>query len=292
MKQTVRLLIGVLLTLQFSCNNNDTNTKMTSNAKIKIDNQGVNIDYDDSKIGDTVLLFIHGWGINQTYWTNQVTYFAKNYRVITLDLPGFGKSGKNRKTWTVEDYTKDIYAVLTKLDLKNVILIGHSMSGSIIVETALTHPARIIGVIGIDNLKDIGIVLTPQMEKAWASFYSDARKNFKKTVSGDIKNLFSPSTDSLIQKRVSEDILSSDTTIAVDCLENLDKYPFVKKLKSLNKILYLINSDYKPTDTLAFQKNKIEYYLLNIGSTGHYPMLEKPNDFNLLLKQAIDKIKK
>ena len=86
------------------------------------------------------------------------------------------------------------------------------------------------------------------------------------------------------------DILNSDTTIAVDVLENLDQYPFTEKLKFFNKIIYLINSDFKPTDTLAFQKSNIKYCLMEIGGTGHYPMLEKPNNFNLLLQKTIDKI--
>jgi hypothetical protein len=60
----------------------------------------------------------------------------------------------------------------------------------------------------------------------------------------------------------------------------------------LNKPLFLINSDYPPTDTLAFQKKGIGYYLLNTGTTGHYPMIEKPVRFNLLLQEAIDGIRK
>lgn len=240
-----KLLELSLILILCSCHNNIS--KVTSNDLIKIDNQGVNIDYTDSKIGDTTLLFIHGWGINKTYWINQVAHFEKKFRVITVDLPGFGNSGKNRKTWTVEDYTRDIHAVLTKLNLKNTILIGHSMSGSIIVETAIKHPSLVIGLVGVDNLKNTGVILTPQIEKEWAEFYSHARIDFQQTVSQDIKNLFSPSTDTLIKNRVSKDILSSDTAIAVDCLENLDKYPFATKLKLLNKPLCLINSDYQAT---------------------------------------------
>lgn len=292
MNKMTKILIGVLLGLQFSCNSPDTSKKQIAMEKIKIDNQGVNIEYDDSKIGDTTLLFIHGWGIDKSYWTNQAGFFTKKYRVVTVDLPGFGNSGRNRKTWTVEDYSKDISAVLTALDLKNVIIIGHSMSGAIVVETAINNPTRISGVVGVDNFKEIGLVLTPQVAEEWAVFYKAARQDFKKSVSENmLQHLFSPSTDSLIRKRVSEDILRADTIMAIDCLEDADKYPFIQKLKLLNKTLYIINSDIMPTDTLAFQKNNIEYALFNIGATGHYPMLEKPNDFNLLLQQVIDKIK-
>ncbi|WP_165823994.1 alpha/beta fold hydrolase [Pseudochryseolinea flava] len=284
MKYKATLIVTVILLFQISCSTNN------KNEKVEIDNQGVHIHYTDSKHGDTALLFIHGWGINQTYWANQVAHFSKNFRVVTLDLPGFGQSGKNRESWTVEDYTSDINKVLTDLDLKNVILVGHSMSGSIIVETALTHPDRIIGIIGIDNLKNVGTVMTPEVEKEWSTFYDSARKNFKATVSKDIHYLFTPRTDSAIQKRVTDDIFSSDTVIAIACLENLDKYPFSEKLKSLRKPLYLINSNYTPTDTAAFKQNEIDYNLLVIDSTGHYPMLEKPKDFNTLLEKAVNEI--
>ena len=293
MKQPARLLIGILLTLQFSCNNADTNTKTVVTEKIKIANQGVNVDYDDSKIGDTTLLFIHGWAIDKTYWENQVIFFAKKYRVVTIDLPGFGKSGKNRESWTTENYGKDISAVLTELDLKNVILVGHSMSGGIAIETALTNPTRIIGVVGVDNFKQFGIVETKERKEGKANFFKIARADYKDFVVKFVnQDLTSPSTDSLTKQRVINSLLNVDAKFSVDCLEQVIGYPIDEKLRSYKKTLYLINSSLPPTDTLAFQKNKIDYCLLNIGPTGHYPMLEKPNDFNLLLQQAINGIKK
>ena len=181
---------------------------------------------------------------------------------------------------------------MTKLDLKNVILVGHSMSGAIAVETALTNPIRIIGVVGVDNFKNFGVVETPQSKEETANIYKAARANYKETVSEYVNQaLFSPSTDSLTRKKVLNDIVNADSIIAVNTLEQADKYPTDEKLKLLKKTLFLINSNFTPTDTSAFQKNKIDYILLNIGSTGHYPMLEKPMDFNLLLEQAIDKMK-
>ena len=41
---------------------------------------------------DTTLLFVHGWCINKEYWKEQSAYFCDNYKVVTLDLPGFGQS--------------------------------------------------------------------------------------------------------------------------------------------------------------------------------------------------------
>jgi len=291
MKKVINIFFaGLLSGLLFSCNDSNSR-KVTSVEKVKIENNGVSIDYEDSKIGDTTLLFVHGWGINKTYWANQFDFFSKKYRVVTVDLAGFGKSGKNRKNWTVEEFAKDVSAILTGLDLKNVILVGHSMSGSIIVETAINNPARVIGIIGVDNFKNLGVVETPQSKEEAVNFYKAVRANYKEIVSEYVNQaLFSPSTDSLIRKRVLNDILNSDSVIAVDCLEQGDKYQIDEKLKSLKRKLYLINSDFAPTDTLVFKKNNIDYNLFDIGATGHYPMLEKPDDFNSLLEKAIKEI--
>jgi sigma-B regulation protein RsbQ len=52
------------------------------------------IDYQVKGNGDTTLLFVHGSYIDQTYWKGQVDYFNSEYKVVTIDLPGHGKSGK------------------------------------------------------------------------------------------------------------------------------------------------------------------------------------------------------
>lgn len=293
MKRTIKILTVAALGIQLSCNNADTNSKPVAAEKIKIENQGVNIDYEDSKIGDTVLLFLHGWGINKFYWMNQFAFFAKKYRVIAPDMPGFGESGKNRKSWTVEDYGRDVSAILNKLDLKNVIVIGHSMSGAIALETVLTNPTRIIGIIGIDNFNSFGTVPTQQEKEDMANAYKALKSNYKATATQYVTgSLFSPSTDTMVRKRVLNDILSCDSVIAAECLEQGDQYPADEKLKSLKMTLYTINSSFHPTDTESFKKNNIDYYSFDIGPTGHYPMIEKPDEFNRLLEQAIEKIKK
>ena len=61
-------------------------------------------------------------------------------------------------------------------------------------------------------------------------------------------------------------MLSGDSVIAVDCIEQMDQYPLDEKLRSLKKTLYLVNSDFIPTDTLGFIKDKIDYSLYNINN--------------------------
>ncbi|MCB0620614.1 MAG: alpha/beta hydrolase, partial [Saprospiraceae bacterium] len=105
---------------------------------------------------DTTLLFIHGWNINKEYWQAQIDHFCPRYQVVAIDLPGFGKSGRNRSNWAIEVYGRDILQIIRTLELKNVVLIGHSMSGDVMLEAARQDPSAMIGLIGVDNFKEVG----------------------------------------------------------------------------------------------------------------------------------------
>lgn len=290
MNKLLIFLISSLLVLQYSCRNPQSNST-TSMEKVKIDNQGVNIDYEDSKTGKITLLFIHGWNIDRSYWVNQINFFSKKYRVIVIDLPGHGKSGKNRENWTVEEYGKDVTAILTQLDLHNVILIGHSMSGAIVVESALKNPDRVIGVVGVDNFSDFGKEVSQEEKNEMHEAYKALRINYKETVLQYAnQSLFSPSTNNTIRKRVIGDFIDADSTIAVEILEQNEKYPIDVNLKSLRKTIFLLNSNHYPTDTSGFKKDNIPYKILYVGPTGHYPMIENPGTFNNSLERVILKI--
>jgi pimeloyl-ACP methyl ester carboxylesterase len=115
---------------------------------------GVAIAYDTYGTGATTLVFVHGWACDSTFWRLQVEAFAPDYRVITLDLAGHGRSGSGRMEWTAAHFASDVAAVLRSADASNVILIGHSLGGPIVLEAALLAPERVIGIVGVDTFLD------------------------------------------------------------------------------------------------------------------------------------------
>ena len=149
----------------FSCNNA---VDQRQNAVTKVND--VAVASDQCGKNDTTLLFVHGWCINKEYWNDQSRYFCDKYKIVTLDLPGFGRSGKNRADWTFEQYAEDIHAFINAEKLKNVILIGHSMSGDILLLMDTKYPEDMIGIVGIDNLKKPGVKLSEEENKQIAGF--------------------------------------------------------------------------------------------------------------------------
>lgn len=288
-KAFVHFISGIAISCTFlGCGaDNQGGSRDTTGAPVVIRSLGSEIAYTDNGKGDTTLLFIHGWGIHRGYWDQQLAFFKDRYRVVAIDLPGYGASGRATRAWGPETYAQDVDSVLAALTLKNVILIGHSMSGATVVEAGLRHPGGFLGIVGVDNMKDVDQELTPEMQKNWAMFYQYARINFKAAISSGIDQLYAPTTDSLIRRRVTQDILASDTTITLDVLEKMDQYPFASKLPMLKQPVHLIESAYVPTDTAAFSKLGVKYVFYDMGNVGHYPMLEDPDRFNQLLLQAI-----
>jgi len=100
------------------------------NIKIK----DVNINYVDygNKDGDTILL-LHGWGQNIEMMEPLGNPFSDRFRILILDLPGFGKSEEPKYAWSVDDYVKMLEEFCKRLNAKNINVIGHSFGGRLAI---------------------------------------------------------------------------------------------------------------------------------------------------------------
>lgn len=93
---------------------------------------GVLIHYKSWGKGSPVIL-IHGFTLNQTFWRHQVPELAKTHRVIAMDLPGHGQSGKPHDTaYTMDFHASAVEAVAKETGLTHTALIGHSMGMPVI----------------------------------------------------------------------------------------------------------------------------------------------------------------
>ncbi|GFO53387.1 arylesterase [Geomonas sp. Red276] len=106
-----------------------------------------NIDlyYEDHGVGRPVVL-IHGWPLSSAFWEKQVTALLKaGHRVITYDRRGFGMSSRPASGYDYLTLADDLHKLLTKLDLREVTLVGFSMGGG--------EVARYLGRYGKERVK-------------------------------------------------------------------------------------------------------------------------------------------
>jgi pimeloyl-ACP methyl ester carboxylesterase len=293
MKFFAMITVAAML-LNVACNNPEKKRKAIAYPDKIYSPDSLNIHYTKDGAGDTTLFFIHGWAINHSYWSNQVSGFSARYKVVTVDLPGFGASEPGRKEYTIEKYADDIAAVIDQLNLENVILIGHSMSGDIIIEALRKHPQHISGLVGIDNFQDVGRIITLKDQQEIQNFMDALKKSYQQTAGTYAdQTLFHKDTDTAIRKKVINDIKMADSTVAISALEGLLKYQQQERtvLQQLTLPLKLVNSDANPVDTMALAKFcRSGFQVFYVPSTGHYPMIEKPEEFNRALQNAINSI--
>jgi pimeloyl-ACP methyl ester carboxylesterase len=283
-----------LLTFFISCSENAKQVEKAESITIVKTSDSVTLRHNIYGNGDTTLLFLHGWGINRAYWDNQVKFFSPKYKIVTVDQAGFGESDTTRQDYQFERYAKDVSELITQLALKNVILIGHSMSGDIIVETAIVYPQNIIGLIGIDNFIGVGKPFTAAEQKEVDEYISKMEADYKASVSAYAESsLFHKSTDTLIKERVKKDITSGSERVNMNTFRNIIVYgqKESEKLPQLKIRLNLLNSDVNNTDTAALGKyTGASYKVYPIHATGHYPMIEKPEAFNEILSGILNDI--
>jgi pimeloyl-ACP methyl ester carboxylesterase len=104
---------------------------------------GVTVAYTDQGAGPTTIVFVHGLGSYLPAWKKNLDGLRGQYRCIALDLPGYGKSSKGDYDGSMGFYAGVVREFVRKLNLKKVVLAGHSMGGQIAVLAALQEPALV-----------------------------------------------------------------------------------------------------------------------------------------------------
>ena len=263
--------------------------------EIKRDNSIIN--YQITGSGDTTLLFVHGSYIDQTYWEKQVKYFNPNYTVVTLDLPGHGNSGTERKHWSTQGFAEDVITVIKELNLKNVILVGHSWGGDINLIAATSYSTPVLGFIAIDFFKNAATALLPEYQQQAVSIEQKLKTDFSNTNEQYARMaLLTKETPIEITNRVVKDYRNAYQPMGKEITSEIFNLLFETEKKLLPQLkfkLFLINVNYQPTNEEPLKKYAGSgYEVLHLKGTCHYPMLENPEELNKLLQQAIQKISK
>jgi pimeloyl-ACP methyl ester carboxylesterase len=248
---------------------------------------GVRIAYEVHGNGSLALVFVHGWSCDRSYWAGQLEPFSQQFKVVALDLAGHGDSGVGRKQWTIQSYGDDVAAVVKKLDLKRVVLIGHSMGGDVIPEAALRLPGRVVGLIWVDTYKKLGTGRSPEEVQA---FVAKFRPDFVKTTRDFVRSLFVTTSDPALVERVALDMSAAPPSIALPSLDSAFSYSreMPLTLERLHLPVIAINPDNAPTDVASLEHYGVQVIIM--PGVGHFLMMEDPKRFNGLLSTAVDRL--
>ncbi len=139
---------------------------------------GAEVAYVDEGKGKQTIILVHGLGSYLQAWKQNIPELSKHYRVIALDLPGYGKSSKGPWEGSLEFFSATVVELADSLGINQFVMGGHSMGGQITVVTALKYPNRVSKLI---LTAPAGFEVFDDGEKEW--FRSVATRSLTKSAS-------------------------------------------------------------------------------------------------------------
>lgn len=256
--------------------------------RVALSKDNTPISYEVHGAGEPTLVFVHGWSCDARYWRSQIPYFAKGHRVVVLDLAGHGHSGLARTRYTMAAFGEDVQAVTESVGSRSVILIGHSMGGSVIAEAARLMPDRVVGLIGVDTLENIEYPMTAEeLKKMTEPLEKDFRTGSRQFVGGMIL----PQTDPQLREWIIADVAAAPPAVALSAMtEMMTQYitgDAARIFEQLRIPVITVNGDLWPVDSEANRRHMFSYQAIVLQKADHFLMLDRPDEFNRELEKAI-----
>jgi pimeloyl-ACP methyl ester carboxylesterase len=217
------------------------------------------------------LVLIHGAGGDHLYWPPEVRRLP-GYRVITLDLPGHGKTA-GPGCQSVQDYARGVAEFIDAVGLFRAVFVGHAMGGAIALALALDYPERVAGV---------GLISTGPILPVPSSVIENAAN--LSTLPLAIRSLqemsFSSQTPENLKGKILKRLTETRQTLLLDDLLACDRFNVTDRLNAIQTpVLVVCGTDDKLTP-LRFSEilsSRIPGAALQtMEGTGHMLVLEQP----------------
>lgn len=271
----------------------------------------MNIAYTDEGTGDTTLLFIHGLANYAPVWQYQLSELKKSYRCIALDLPGSGYSSHGDYPYTMFFYAESVARFIERLELKDVVLVGHSMGGQIGIIAALRYPYLLqkmvlVGSAGLEYFAQHEVLLMQGMLNMGTLFYTDEfhlesaiEQSFFKThpqckaIIHDLKQLMKPYPTRQWRNMCLK---------SIHAMLNEQVHAFLPNLQMPVHIVFGANDALIPNSLIHLGEtpNSIGQKAVGliphssysiIANAGHFVQIEKPMEVNGILASFVNDVK-
>ncbi|MEO9967812.1 MAG: alpha/beta hydrolase [Reichenbachiella sp.] len=270
-------------------------------------NDSTNIAYVDEGSGDQILLFIHGLATYLPAWYKNIEGLQSKYRCIAIDLPGYGRSTKSNSGAGMSKYADAVLMVIEKLDLKKVVLVGHSMGGQVAVTAVLKKEDAfdkliLLAPAGIETFSSdqstwLKAVFTPDFVKLATD--EQIRKNWELNFYKMPDAVDFMIKDRIAMKQASDFALYGQTIVGG--LQSMLDEPIIGQLSTIRQktlIVYGANDALIPNKNLnpTLDTQKVgelgkslipNAELVMIPECGHFISYDKPEEINKLLDEFL-----
>ncbi len=238
--------------------------------------------------GDVTIMLVHCWMCNRTFWSDQVPVLSQEYRTIAVDLPGHGEATSGRDVWSVAEFGDDIAGLIESLDLKDVVLLGHSMGGPVSLRAAALVGERARGIVAVDTLHDAEFDFSgEEVENFMAAFESD----FVGTCSNFVQAMFIEEGVDDIMNRVRDTSCNAyRADVGTALIRDFVDIDLSQWLAEAGVPIRAINAATPNTTRVESNRKYADFEVVLMDDVGHYLQMTRPAEFNPLLLNAIEDI--
>lgn len=229
------------------------------------------------------IIILHSLAGNSGQWKEQVEYLGQEHRVITLDLPGHGKSAPiDKDEFTVKELSEIIQDEIDSLNIEKYYLAGHSMGASIASVIAANNPERVKGLLLLDPAGDSTKMPEEMVQQYLGAIQSEAYTDF---MGGYWMQLLTGSTEETT-KQVMEDLNNSDRASVINYFKALfvfNPIEFLEKYSGPKMIVYTDGND----TPVSLHNLVNDIPSIKVEGTGHWLQMDKPESVNKIFKDFI-----
>lgn len=243
---------------------------------------GIKINYEEKGEGELIVL-LHGWGSNIKLFANLIELLSKKYKVVAMDMPGFGESQEPPSAWCVDDYADFVIEFLKAYNTDKVMLLGHSFGGRVIIKLNSREnlPFEISKVILVDSAG----ILPPKSNKK--SFRTRWYKFCRSILSTKLMQKIAPEAlEKLRVKYGSADYVAASPLMRQVLVKtvNEDLEPLLPNIKCPTLLVWGVNDTATPlSDGEKMEKLIPDAGLVKLENAGHYSFLEQQYTFNRVM---------
>lgn len=241
----------------------------------------LDINYIEKGEGELVVL-LHGWGANITLFNSMINLLSLQYKVVAMDMPGFGESDEPKEAWDVDKYVDFVLEFLKKYNFEKVTFLGHSFGGRVIIKMLSRKlPFEVQKVILVDSAGVKPQKTTSQKMKQ--KIYKATKKIYS---SSAVSKMFPEALENLRKKNGSADYNAASPIMRQTLVKvvNEDLCEYMPNVKCPTLLIWGKNDDATPlSDAEKMEKLMPEAALVAFDNAGHYSFLDCQALFNRVL---------
>lgn len=266
----------------------------TAEADSGLSDTTVNIKYkfySNNIKSDETLVFVHGFGCDINAWKEQFSYFKGKAKMVFINLPGFGQSDKPDTQYTLDLFADAVKTVLDKLEIRDAVLIGHSLGTAVCRQVVLKYPQLASKLVDIDGVYCFYPAPAEMIEMYEAFAESFKGEDITQVLIDFTKPLNTPNTPAEVVDYAMQIMPKTRNYVAYSTMRNLinEKYWDGTTINIPTLVFASVNSQIPPdyAQIMGSLYTDMEYH--ELSDSGHFIMMEQPQMFNQALQSFMEK---